>query len=177
MCLKKLLELFQKPGSPPVVPQPVPIPLAIPHPEEPMNPDATIQSVSVDMVRQSWYLQWQVPESSYPFFDAIKIKMDPTIAFPAWTCGNEITCQPAFCNPGVLAHEMAHVIWFTMTDNQKADFQTAYNAILATDPMMTLLDSQNSYMNTAIVEAHAEVYRYLGERMTDSLKKYYPKLF
>jgi len=40
-----------------------------------------------------------------------------------------------------------------------------------------LLYAKNPYGLTNDIEGHAEVYRYIGEKMPEQLKRYYPMLF
>ena len=84
--------------------------------------------------------------------------------------------RPEWANPGVIAHEMAHISYSFLTITDVAQFALTYLPLLA-DALVKLLESQNQYMKTSTVELHAEVYRYLGERMPQSLKTFYPKLF
>jgi hypothetical protein len=59
---------------------------------------------------------------------------------------------------------------------EKASYTTEYTNALKTDALLKYLYSQKQYMSTNIIEAHAEVFRYLGNKMPAQLKNYYPEL-
>jgi hypothetical protein len=181
MCLKAILALFQKPK--PENSQYEPIPLAIPHPEEPMNPQATVDSVGIDAVRMEWLVKWLVPPDEWDYWKSIPIYVtEETYGYPAFASlgGGEakLFINPKWANKGVLAHELSHVCYFLLlTPYEQLEFDKAFAESLVGDALVMLLDKENDYMNTSNIEGYAEVYRYLGERMPDSLKKYYPELF
>lgn len=177
MTITKLIELilalFRK-QPPPVVSAP----LTIPHPEEEMLLGLKISEVNIPALRENYYSAYFVPLSSREELSKVKINIENQNYYPAYSAGMTITINPQWANAGVLAHEMAHIIYFQyLKEEFILNFAQEYNNLLTTDPLMILLDSQNSYMNTSIVEAYAEVYRYLGEKMPSALKKYYPLLF
>jgi hypothetical protein len=60
---------------------------------------------------------------------------------------------------------------------RKADFKKAYTPLINSDPLIVFLYSRNTYGLSSVVEGHAEVYRYIGDKMPEKLKPYYPKLF
>jgi hypothetical protein len=64
-----------------------------------------------------------------------------------------------------------------LTPAMKANFSAVYTTLKNTDPLIRLLYSQNTYGLTNDVEGHAELYRYLGEKMPEQLKQFYPKMF
>ena len=84
--------------------------------------------------------------------------------------------KPEYANAGILAHEFSHLSYAQLDNNQKAAFTADFNNVLPADGLLQLLYSKKPHINTSIVEAHAEVFRYLGNKMPDNLKKYYPKL-
>jgi hypothetical protein len=64
-----------------------------------------------------------------------------------------------------------------LTGEQKREFSAVYAPLKRKDPLIVYLYSINSYGLTSDIEGHAEVYRYICEKMPEALKIYYPKLF
>lgn len=181
--IKRLLELIFKPR------------LSLPHPREPQDLSATVLTVDKTAVLGRWLSGWHVLAKYHDYW-LNKINL---YVYDAWppeiltTYSNIQTTTPGFAlsegqgravyvlaswlGPGVIAHEQAHNSYALLTESDRAAFEAAYNTVKDTDPLIRLLYSQNQYGLTSIVEGHAEVYRYLGERLPDSLKRYYPKLF
>ncbi len=154
----------------------------IPFPEE--NPDfsQTIGNVIVSNVINKWLIDYHVPLEFWDYWRTmIDIVIDIEIQYPAqsWEADGirHIAIRPAWLNPGVIAHEQAHNSYALLGIELKALFSTAYTPLKTTDKFIKLLYSQNSYGLTSDIEGHAEVYRYLGNKMPDILKQYYPKLF
>jgi hypothetical protein len=191
------------PVTPPVVTPPVtsPTPLTIPHPEEPFNLNATVENTSVRPVLAEWMEVWEVPLASQPYlYNVIAVYIVAT--FPTWlaalmanpdgipacklndpiTGQVEIFTKPGWWNKGVSAHEVGgHPAYAQLTDDEKNAFEADY-ANVQSDPYIILLHSVNTYMNQLDsygrhCEGHAELYRYLGSFIPDTLKKYYPGLF
>lgn len=188
MWLDTLLKLVRK-SKPPDIQMPPynssPIKLAespflsLPHTREadPVNEWATVANINLYAVMTDWFIRWKVPAASHDYFRAINITLDDKIQYPAYALGNKLIIQPKFANAGVLSHEMSHIIYAQLTPAQKHTFAIEYKALLSTDPLMILLDEKESYINTSDIEAHAEIYRFLGEKMPSTLQKYYPKFF
>jgi len=84
--------------------------------------------------------------------------------------------RPEWANPGVIAHELAHESYSLLNAGQKAGFGVELNRLENTNNMVRLLYSRIPYAKANVIEAHAEIYRYMGEWMPETLKKYYPKL-
>ncbi len=175
MCLK----WFRK--KPLVVPPPAP--LAISHPEEPRDPSATLETVNVRAVINTWFADWEVPPPYQVFWRTVEIVpvahvMVGVTDCPAATWADTLTVkiQPGWCNAGVIAHEMAHISWSLLIAEQQVEFASLHDSLKDTEPLMTLLYSQNGYGLTSAIEGHAEIYRYLGAQMPAALKRYYPKL-
>jgi hypothetical protein len=153
----------------------------LPHPEEPRNDNQTLENTNVSMFYEKWFTDWEVPEQYHLFWQlAIDVKLDVTIPYAAgvWADGNgvHLRCRPEYMNAGVLAHENAHNSYALLTPDEKLEFESVYGLEVENNELMVYLDSVNSYMNTTVVEAHAEVYRYLGQYMPESLKKFYQRL-
>jgi hypothetical protein len=166
---------------------------AIPHPEELMNPAATLENSNVPAVIERWLTAWEVPAQFHNYWKtavavqvytvyppsilAMGISQDAPAA--TWIAGGrrQLAIKPQWINPGVLAHEMAHNSFTLLSPEQKTSFAALHTAYKGTDQLIKLLYSQNSYGLTSDMEGHAEVYRYIGKQMPEPLKVYYPMLF
>ncbi len=159
--------------------------LVLPHPEEMVNLQATIQNIDINVLRQSWYSKYQVlyqeiwDNTHISLIENLHVIINGTVTkVPAATYANEnwIDIDPQWANTGVLAHEMAHISYSFLTIIDVAQFNIIYQEVKK-DALIKLLESQNQYMKINTIELHAEIYRYLGERMPQSLKTFYPQLF
>ena len=83
--------------------------------------------------------------------------------------------RPESANPGVIAHELAHVSYSLLTPAAKTEFSAVYNPLKNTDPLIRLLTTHNTYGLTNDIEGHAEVYRYLGEKNARAVEDLLPK--
>jgi hypothetical protein len=182
-----LVSLFRKdtpstgptpPPAPPTTPEPAP--LTIPHPEEPPDYSRTLANTSAEGLLTAWFDGWKVPPQYQDWWrNEMKITISLQYPSPAATSSEtrQMWVRPEWANPGVIAHELAHVSYSLLTETMKTEFSAVYTPLKNTDPLITLLYSQNTYGLTNDIEGHAEVYRYLGEQMPEQLKRYYPKLF
>lgn len=153
--------------------------LAMPHPEEPMLYDVDLDNKNAIPIVLNWLQEWQVPQEHHYFWLVdCDIALDSTVNV-AYSASEimKIRIHPQYANPGVLAHEAAHVSYSLLTDDEKASFSAIYNEERLSNKYIKLLYSINDYGLTNDIEGHAEVYRYLGEQMPDVLKIYYSKLF
>lgn len=152
---------------------------SLPHEPEPRDDSRTFANVNINDVRETWFNDWQVPEQYRPYWRQFKIVLSHQYGpgVPAATSAQADTMwlRPEWANPGVIAHELAHESYSLLTERMKAAFKTDLEALKNTDGLLRLAFTRIS-AGTNIVETHAEVYRYLGERMPELLKKYYPKL-
>ena len=170
MCIGKLI--FKKHVSP----------TKLPHPEEPMNPMATVENIDVDAVLNKWLTDWNVPLEYWDYWKhQIVITIDPMFPYPAGTWEQDglryLTAQPAYFNPGVIAHEQAHNSYALLTDEQKKQWANVYEDVKENNAMIKYLFSINSYGLTNEIEGHAEIGRFIGQFMPDEIKHFYPKLF
>ncbi|MFA6307094.1 MAG: hypothetical protein WC639_04795 [Patescibacteria group bacterium] len=170
---------------PPVSPEPTPAdpPLTLPYPEEPPDYSKNINNVDINKALENWLSSYKVPVPFWGFWtEKIDIKVDDTISYPAGTWEQDgirhLACRPEWLNSGVIAHEQAHNSYALLTDEERIMFESTFNALRNNnDPLITLLLQQHPYGTTTPVEGHAECYRYLADKMPESLKQYYPKLF
>ncbi len=166
--------------------------LVLPHPMEPENPMQTMDNVDVAVTLTKWLTDWQVPVEFWNFWRTkIIIKVDPTfavqiapnvwIAKPAGSWDENgvrhLAIRPSWLNAGVIAHEQCHNSYSLLTNEQKAEFTATYTPLIKTDRYIKLLYSLNTYGLTSVIEGHADVYRYIGQSMPATLKRFYPKLF
>jgi hypothetical protein len=168
-------------------------PLSLPHPEEPMNPLATIANTNVAAIINQWLSGWGVPTQYWnswktaidiqvyevypPSITAMGINQDTPAA--TWDADGKrhLAIKPRWLNPGVIAHEQAHNSYAKLDPALKANFAALYTALKDRDQVLKLLFTMNRYGLTNDVEGHAEIYRYIGQQMPIQLKPYYPMLF
>ena len=151
-------------------------PLALPYPEE--APDYT-RTITGEELLRDFFTGYFIPEVYWNFWRRVTIIVDKTLAYPAGMISETKTLllSPEYATPGILAHEFSHLSYSELNPNKIASFTAEYNSILQTNELLKFLYSQKPYMKTNIIEAHAEIFRYLGNKMPEQLKKYYPKLF
>jgi len=171
--LQWLWNLFHKPK---------PVPLTLPYPQESANYSQTVDNVNAPSVIVLWLNSYRVPTEFWNYWQTkIEITIDPNYYYPAATWEENgirhLTVRPEWLNAGVIAHEQSHSSFALLTDAEKQAFSLEYTPLKDTDPLIKLLYSTNYYGLTSDVEGHAELYRYLGDKMPQSLKRYYPKLF
>lgn len=148
--------------------------LTIPHPEEAPR--------TLGNVINQWLSDWGVPDQPDDYWRlVVRVVLDSTITAPAWTVDKVISVRPEWLNPGVLAHEFAHVSWSLLTDQQRNDFSAAYTRLVTDDKLLAFVYSQTAYMKATWgqnnnIEGHAENWRYLGQSMPRELKQFYPRL-
>jgi hypothetical protein len=166
MCWSKI---FKKKPKPPV--------MVIPHPEEKVNNLQTMDNTSIELVRQSWYNDWNVADTN--FWNGVRLYLSLQYSYPAATSSQttEIWIRPEWANPGVIAHEMAHISYYVLPDESKQKFEEEFHKVVVQDPLLNYLYVTNNYMRVNIIESHADTYRFLGEKMPESLKQYYPHFF
>jgi len=190
--VRRIVATFQTDATPPA-PTASPVgqqPSGIPHPEEPMNPAATLVNTDVTVIMTKWLRDWEVPPQHWGYWktaidmqvyevypDSLGMRQD--IPAGTWEAGGKrhLAIKPQWLNPGVIAHEQAHNSYALLDANQKTAFSAVYATLKNTDSLIKLLYSKNTYGLTNDIEGHAEVYRYIGQWMPAQLKQYYPMLF
>ncbi len=160
----------------------------LPHPEESINTNATIDNVNpgdLIYIINKWLYDWKVPVEYHPFWLSVNITVVPKLTIlyngqfvqvPAATWAEErrMELDPQWANAGVLAHEFSHISYSLLTPEQQAQFSAKFYYLRDTD-LLTLFE-QKPYGLTNLFEGHADVYRYLGEKMPAELRPFYPKL-
>ena len=154
----------------------------IPHPEEPFDPNATIENTPIDGVMGRWFLVYNVPREYWDYWEEqIVIEVDPDFPYPAGVWGENgirhMTVQPGYFNEGVVAHEQAHNSYNLLTEGQKVAFANKHDELKRTNKLIKRLYEINTYGLTSDVEGHAEIYRYLHPKLPQGLESFYPKLF
>jgi len=154
--------------------------LTLPHPEEKSDYTLTVDSINVENLMNEWLATYDVPAEYHSYWkEHCHIIVSKQYPFPAATSAQTQTIyiRPEWANPGVIAHEICHIIWDELPETAKNTFEDdLYNA-RKSDPLITLAWDTIPYMKTNDIEAHAECYRYVGQAIPDSMKTYYPKLF
>ncbi len=182
MC-KKMIALFRQQSAP----------AELPYPEEPVDDSLTTLNTNADEILQRWLTQRGVPSEHWAFW---KLKIDIRLYdkwppemlnrgiltdTPAgtWTENNVrvLASLTRWFNVGVIAHEQAHNSYALLSKYGRLKFAVVYNILRHFNPLIKLLYSMNTYGLSSNVEGHAEIYRYIGEKMPACLKQSYPKLF
>ena len=173
-------------------PKPLQPALAITHPEEPPDYTKTVDNVDVSDTITQWLVDYDIPNEYWGYwgsmidiqvydqYPAYMLQWGVKQDYPsfAWESDGKrhIAIKPEYLNAGVLAHEQAHNSFALLTETQKSQFAHHYTLLKDTDPLIKLLYSINPYGLTSDVEAHAELYRFLGWDLPIELHEFYPKL-
>ncbi len=176
---KKKVEPTPKPPEPPV--PPVPPASTLLHPEEPSDPTRTMANTTpADLAAniQKWKDNYQVPVSQAAFWDTMHVELTqvaPAGGVAATDCvDKQMWIEPAWMNPGVIAHEMAHYAYWQLTQKRKNAYADLLSPLRISDPVIMAIPN----LNASDVEAYADIYRYQGSSMPESLKDFYkPYLF
>jgi hypothetical protein len=166
-----LFDLFKKKTS---------TPLTLSHPEELPDYSKTMNNTTTEGLLEAWFKGWKVSQQYQAWWlKEMNIVISLQYSYPACTFSEtrQLWIRPEWTNSGVVAHELAHVSYSLLTEEMKTNFSAVYTPLKNTDPLIRLLFSQNTYGLTNDVEGHAEVYRYLGEKMPEQLKQFFPKMF
>ena len=150
-------------------------PTALPYPEEAADPSLNESSESL---LRKFFTNYLVPAEHWDFWRSVNIVIDRTFANPAGMISQTKTLilRPEYANPGILAHEFSHLSYYLLSEEEKAHFAQDYINIIQKDQLLRFLYFQKPYIKSSLVETHAEIFRYLGLKMPEGLKKYYPKL-
>jgi hypothetical protein len=189
MCLSKLFKKKSQ-AVDPITPSPV---LKIKFPEEVPDYSKTPNNTDINTVLREWFKQRDVPAiyqdywlkaidiQVYDIYPQSILAMGITQDTPALTWEDDgkrhMAIKTAWLNPGVISHEGAHTSYGLLNIWDKQNFSEAYRKAKTDDPLIKLVNEYRIYSLTSDIEGHAEIYRYLGDSMPGTLKKYYPKLF
>lgn len=153
-------------------------PVSLPHPEEPVNRAQTIHNTNPQRIFDKWLKDWEVPQKHWGFWHSVKIVLKTDIPSAATTYSDRklLWIRPEWCNPGVIAHEMSHISYWQLSPDRKKQFNNTWRQYQS-DPYLKLLVTRRPNTGNSDVEAHAEIYRFLGVYMPAGLKQFYPYMF
>ena len=175
------------PGPAPTpTPEPTPMPeFSFPYPEQPVDPSITAANIDTASVVREFLSSYFVPAEYWSFWESIPFQLLPNdiTQYPAYMKGFSghmilrVYIQPQFFNPGVLAHEFDHVCYENfLSPSQQAEFDSVWRSFLS-EPSMNLLYANKAFlMQQSGIEAHSEIYRFLGDQMPSGLRQYFPRL-
>jgi hypothetical protein len=151
---------------------------SLPHPEEPPNYAVRTSLINPRPAFEKWLKDWEVPPKHWGFWNSVKVvvKTDIHYAAATWSDKKLLWIRPEWCNPGVIAHEMSHISYWYLSPGDKKLFNNTWRQFQS-DPYLNLLVTKRPNTGKSNVEAHAEIYRFLGVKMPAGLKKFYPYLF
>jgi hypothetical protein len=144
----------------------------LPHPEQSIDYDLYIEPQELIQKWRIEYAEWG------SFWNDLDIQISDYYEYPglAFSDKKQIWIRPEWANTGVLAHEIAHISYYHLDDLLKQLFIQNFEYERRNDKLLKFAYKEKPYMQTSYVEAHADVYRYLGRKMPESLKAYYPYL-
>ena len=156
--------------------KPAPAP-TLPYPEEAADPAQTIENVDKAKLVNAWMQSYSVPTEFRGFWADLNLLISYRYAVPGATdsATKTIWLRPKWANPGVLAHEAAHISYWHLPEHDKTAFAAAF-AEVRNHPSIELIRQNNGYLDTSPIEGHADVYRYLGKAMPKALLGFYPYL-
>lgn len=150
-------------------------PLTLPFPEEPRDPTANIATTSARGLLALWLLKYRPADPA--FWQTLDLSIVDTLDHPAETISElkQVRIQPSFASPGVLAHELAHISYSLLSEQEKVDFAMVADTVKS-DPLVALMLEQKPNARKNIIEKHADLYRFLGKQLPESLRAFYPAL-
>jgi hypothetical protein len=162
---------------------------SLPYPMEPEDPLKKASTIIIENVVTLWLDNYNVPFDYRIYWrNEIEIKVydfwpqeilnnhtEINIKTPGFMFDKVLYCLARWFNPGVIAHEQAHNSYTLL--HEKEDWIVAYKAEATGNKPLQQVFKEHPYACVNDIEAHAEIYRYLGPKMPDNLKIYYPKLF
>jgi hypothetical protein len=151
----------------------------LPHPEEPVDTSKTMENTVIEPVIKEWQEVYHVPEAALPFWNTVQVIVSLTYSVPGATdsASRMIWIRPEWSNKGVIAHEMCHISYYQLSSDEKYAFEVTFNNERQKEGLLKWAYNEKGYMQSGIIEAHADCYRYLGSQMPESLKGFYPYLF
>jgi len=151
----------------------------LPYPEEPFDPAQTAGNVDPVQVMFDFLENYQVPDEYRAWWlNSVTLDIVEGLNAPELTVAElrSIQERPGHANSGVTAHAAGHIVWPFLTPDEQNAFPGVVAALRNTYPRLDLVFTAHPYAGTSRVEAHAEIFRYLGPEMPTELRKYYPKL-
>jgi len=147
----------------------------LPYLEEKPDYTMTLNSCNVEDLRTRFYYERNVKD--WDFWDTVEIIPSVEMHYPAWTITEvkKIWIRPEWFNVGVLSHEIAHISHNEMNDIDMANFVIDLEKFKNNKYIKTLY-KQIPYTSTNYIEGHANLYRFICDKLPNELKKYYPHL-
>ncbi len=140
----------------------------LPYPEEPTDPNATVATISAHGLIEIWLIKYRVPAEHHGFWRSIKVDINHDIKSEVtYSEIRLLVINPAYANPGVLAHGCAHISYQQLSSEQKVALYREYEK---------RRKKLKGYAKQSVLEFHADNYRYYGDQMEESLKIFYPGL-
>jgi hypothetical protein len=186
MCWDRIKNLFKREWQPP-------------YPQEPYDPNQVLTNTLTYDVMAEFLAEREVPREYWNFWlDHVEFKIyeswpdyepfnwwkysgyiSESTPGIAWEDNGirHVAALLGYALPGMIAHECAHLSYGLLSEDEKIEYSNQYQMIKDNDQRIIELFKYNSYGLKNDIEAHAEIYRYLGEEMPDILKQFYPKLF
>ena len=147
--------------------------LVLPHPQEPINKQPV---TDYEKCIDDWLTRWAVPPEYWSFWLSRPVIITTDVPC-AQTTQDLTSFNPYWLSPGIVAHEFCHISYGLLSEVGKSNFSIESSAFMKTDPLIKLLFKTNAYGLTNDAERHAEIGRYIGDRMPESLKIYYPRMY
>ena len=153
-------------------------PPELPYPEEAEDPTITIDNIDFHTIRHQWFDDYWVPIEHWSYWeDEVEVILGDRYTPAASSAQTmRLWVNPRWANSGILAHEYSHISYGLLTRRQKDEFGAKFDLLKDTNPLLNLAYTTKPYMTANRIEAHADTYRYLGDKMPEELKGYYPKL-
>lgn len=152
--------------------------IRLPHPEEKISKYGATQEY-IEGVVNKWLMDWRVPKEYWQFWvDYVDIELSVDVKVAAsYQNGKRrrILVNPYWLNCGVISHEQGHNSLALLEFHEFKSFPDVLAYHFETNDMIKYLSKKKDLSDP--IEAHAELYRYINERLPDDLKVYYPKLF
>jgi hypothetical protein len=153
----------------------------MPHPREEVNYKQTsLTDHDIFEITRDWLIAWKVPAAFLQFWYSRPVTISDSSVlgeYPAWMDNGTLVVKPEWLSPGLMAHEWAHFSWSFLSEGERVWFESDFLSFNYNNRWIRLLYTLYPYNLKTFIEIHAEVYRYIGQKMPTPLKKYYPGLF
>ena len=150
----------------------------LPYPEQEPDYSRNIANTTPGDARNifdEWMTAYLIPPDRKKWWEKVKITLDESTVAATDSKNKHLWISPVWLNPGVIAHEMAHISYWQLKSKNKDKFDTFYRDTV--DPLVLLVKEERTKTESSMVETHAEIYRFLGKYMPESFMEFYPFLF
>ena len=158
----------------------------LPYPEEPPDYGRLLADVDTLDAIMDWLMAYDVPVEWWDYWRdrgvIITVTKDISYAAGVWEENGvrHMNVRPEWLTPGVIAHEEAHVSYALLTKSLTAEFEVTFYEAKEKDSLVKLVFDLHPWRDDwgdEEIEGHADIYRYLGNKMPSNLKRFYPRLF